>query len=106
MIRYRLSDHHPRTPAGAGDVSYPHFPSFASRHAGDSEGRALRAATLARQRCTTPRITLQEATMILPFWPIYLAARTAQWLARRSENAAMREAAWANAVAAERTAVR
>ena len=40
MIRYRLSDHHPRTPAGAGDVSYPHFPSFASRHAGDSEGRA------------------------------------------------------------------
>ena len=34
-----------------------HFPSFATRHAGDSEGRALRAATLARQRCTTPRTT-------------------------------------------------
>lgn len=33
--------------------------------------------------------------------PIYLAARTAQWLTRRSENAAIREAAWANAVAAE-----
>lgn len=33
--------------------------------------------------------------------PIYLAARTAQWLTRRSKNAAIREAAWANAVAAE-----
>lgn len=39
--------------------------------------------------------------MILLFWPIYLTARAAQWLTRRSENAAMREAAWANAVAAE-----
>lgn len=103
MIRYRLSDHHPRTPAGAGDGSYPHFPSFASRHAGDSEGRALRAATLARQRCTTPRITLQEATMILLFWPIYLTARAAQWASTRTQNAAIREAAWANAVAAEKT---
>ena len=39
--------------------------------------------------------------MLLLFWPIYLAARTAQWLTQRTENAAMREAAWANAVAAE-----
>lgn len=35
--------------------------------------------------------------------PIYLAARTAQWLTQRAESAAMREAAWANAVAAEET---
>ena len=41
--------------------------------------------------------------MILLFWPIYLAARTAQWLTQRAESAAMREAAWANAVAAEQS---
>lgn len=40
--------------------------------------------------------------MILLFWPIYLTARTAQWLTHRAENAAMREAAWMNAVAADR----
>ena len=41
--------------------------------------------------------------MILLFWPIYLAARTTQWLTQRAESAAVREAAWANAVAAEET---
>lgn len=44
--------------------------------------------------------------MILLFWPIYLTARITTWLTHRAENAAMREVAWANAVAAERTAVR
>lgn len=35
--------------------------------------------------------------------PIYLTARAAQWASTRTQNAAMREAAWANAVAAEKT---
>lgn len=34
--------------------------------------------------------------------PIYLTARAAQWASKRTQNAAMREAAWANAVAAEK----
>ena len=63
-------------------------------------GARLRAATLARQRCTTPRIT-SEVSMLLLFWPIYLTARITTWLTRRTDNAAMKEAAWVNAVAAE-----
>ena len=35
--------------------------------------------------------------------PIYLAARTHTWITQRLESAAMREAAWASAVAAEET---
>lgn len=36
--------------------------------------------------------------------PIYLAARTHTWITQRLESAAIREAAWANAVAAEHSA--
>lgn len=39
--------------------------------------------------------------MLLLFWPIYLTARITTWLTRRTDNAAMKEAAWVNAVAAE-----
>lgn len=35
--------------------------------------------------------------------PIYLAARTHAWITQRLESAAIREAAWANAVAAEQS---
>lgn len=36
--------------------------------------------------------------------PIYLAARTHTWITQHFESVAMKEAAWANAVAAEQSA--
>lgn len=54
----------------------------------------------------TPFVVSKGGIMLLlwiPFIPIYVAARATRWLVERRQPEAMREAAWINAVAAERT---